>query len=312
MSILFYILVNNIAPVFILIFLGFLMGKLFKLDIYSFSKINLYIYVPALVFVKLYETKIEAEHMQALLYAVAYLAALAIFAAIISKIRKHTKPMGSAFKNAVMFYNSGNFGLPLVTLVFRDSPYLAYAVSIQIMILLVQNLSTNTIGFINAGRGRMNMWSSIKAVFMMPAVYAIAAALVLKCIPFDFTTTFIWPAAVYVKDGLVSIALLTLGIQLSKSVFVLKHWEVYLAAFMRLVGGPALALLLIWLLGIHGEMARVLFISSSVPTAVNTALIAVELDNEKDFSSQVVMTATLFSAVTLTAVIYLSTILFNT
>lgn len=311
MSILAYILINNIAPVFVLICLGYLMGKIFKLDIYSFSKINLYVYVPALVFVKLYETKIEAEHMRVLLYAASFLVVLAIFAAMLSKLRKHSKTMGSAFKNSVMFYNSGNFGLPLITLVFKDSQYLPYAVSMQIMVLLVQNLSTNTIGVFNAGRGKMNLMNSLKATFSMPAVYAIAAALLLKCIPFDFKTTFIWPAAVYLKDGLVSIALLTLGIQLSRTVFTLKNAEVYLASFMRLVGGPALALLVIYLLGIHGEMARVLFISSSVPTAVNTALIAVEMDNERDFSSQVVMTTTLFSAVTLTAVIYLSTVLFS-
>jgi malate permease and related proteins len=310
-SIFLFILLNNIAPVFLLIFLGFLMGRKFKLDVYSFSKINLYIYVPALVFVKLYETKIEAQHLQALLYAVLYLAALTAFAMLISKLRKHPKPMGNAFKNSIMFYNSGNFGLPLVTLVFKDSPYLAYAVSIQIMVLLLQDLSTNTIGFFNAGRGKMTVLGSIKYILKMPAVYAITAAALLKCIPFDFTTTFVWPAAVYIKDGLISIALLTLGIQLSRSTFAFKNIEVYLASFIRLLGGPALALLVIYCMGIHGEMARVLFISSSVPTAVNTALIAVELDNEKDFASQVVMTATLLSAVTLTVIIYLSTIIFK-
>lgn len=309
-SILLNILFNNIVPVFILIFLGYLMGRIFKLDILSFSKINLYVYVPALVFVKLYETTIETQHLQALAFGVIYLAALALLATLFSKLRRHSKTMANAFQNSVMFYNSGNFGLPLVTLVFRDSPYFAYAVSIQIMIILVQNLSTNTIGFINAGRGSMSVRKSVKAVFMMPAVYAIAAALLLKCIPFDFTDTFIWPAAVYLKDGLVSIALLTLGIQLSKSAIQWKNAEVYVAAFMRLLGGPALALLVIWLLGIHGDMARVLLISSAVPTAVNTALIAVELDNEKVFSSQAVMTSTLLSAVTLTGVIYLSTVLF--
>lgn len=57
-------------------------------------------------------------------------------------------------------------------------------------------------------------------------------------------------------------------------------------------------------------MAQVLFISSSVPSAVSTALIAVEFNNEPDFASQVVMTGTLMSAVTVTAVIYLSKIIF--
>ncbi len=309
MSILFHILLNNIAPVFLLIFLGYLLGRSFKLDVNSFSKINLYVYVPALVFVKLYETKVEGQHLQALLYAVVFLAVLAAGSAAVSRLLRHSRSMSSAFMNSVMFYNSGNFGLPLVTLVFQNSPYLPYAVSIQIMVLLVQNLCSNTIGLFNAGRGKLGVLDSLKAVARMPAIYAIAAAMLLKLIPIDFTTTFVWPAAVYIKDGLVSVALLTLGIQLSKSALRFKNAEVYLASFMRLVAGPALALLVIWLFGVHGDMARVLLISSSVPTAVNTALVAVEMDNEKEFASQVVMVTSLFSAVTLTAVIYLSTFL---
>ena len=310
-NIFLYILMNNIAPVFILIFLGFILGKKFKLDIYSFSKIIFFIYVPALAFVKLYETKIEAEHLKALLYAVIYLAVLVTFSTLFSRLRKHSTALGGAFQNSILLYNSANFGLPLITLVFKDSPYAAFAVSLQIMVLLVQNISTNTIGLFNAGRSRLNIGESLKTILKMPAIYTIAAALLLKCVPLDLTKTFVWPAIVYLKDGMVSMALVTLGIQLSKTKFEFKHVEVYLATFARLLIGPALAFVTIYLMNIHGIMAQVLLISSSVPTAVNAALIAVELDNEKDFSSQVVMTTTLLSAVTLTLVIYLSTILFK-
>ena len=51
-------------------------------------------------------------------------------------------------------------------------------------------------------------------------------------------------------------------------------------------------------------------ISSSVPAAVNTALIAVECDNYPDFASQVVMVSTLLSSVTLVVVIYFARLLF--
>ncbi|MNP05096.1 hypothetical protein D3C76_970390 [compost metagenome] len=51
-------------------------------------------------------------------------------------------------------------------------------------------------------------------------------------------------------------------------------------------------------------------ISSALPTAVNTALIAVERKNHPDFASQAVMVATLSSAVTLVLVVYISRIIF--
>jgi len=54
----------------------------------------------------------------------------------------------------------------------------------------------------------------------------------------------------------------------------------------------------------------VLLISYSVPTAVNTALIAVECGNNQDFASQEVMISTILSGVTLTLAIYIARILF--
>jgi predicted permease len=57
-------------------------------------------------------------------------------------------------------------------------------------------------------------------------------------------------------------------------------------------------------------MSKALLISSAVPSAINSALIAVEFDNEPDFASQVVITTTLFCSISLTIVIYLSNIIF--
>lgn len=59
--------------------------------------------------------------------------------------------------------------------------------------------------------------------------------------------------------------------------------------FTRLIMGPILALILIYVLGFDGVIAQTVLISYSVPTAVNTALIAVECNNNQNFASQEVM-----------------------
>src|SRR5699024_10101627 len=107
-----------------------------------------------------------------------------------------------------------------------------------------------------------------------------------------------------------SIALFSLGVQLSKSRLAVKDPMVYVAVLFRLLGGPAIAALLIYIFKFEEVIAQVVFISSSVPTALNTALIAVECKNEEDFASQVVMLSTLLSAITMTGVIYMARILF--
>jgi len=67
---------------------------------------------------------------------------------------------------------------------------------------------------------------------------------------------------------------------------------------------------LIKIMGFSGIIAQALMISTSVPTAVNTALIAVEYDNHPDFASQTVLVTTIFSAITLPLIIYLARIVF--
>ena len=107
-------------------------------------------------------------------------------------------------------------------------------------------------------------------------------------------------------------ALITLGVQLSKTKFDLKNVDVHLSVFSKLILSPLLALIYIHLLGLNGVVAQVVFIAHSVPTAVNTALIAVECDSCPDFASQAVMLSTLLSAITLTLAIYAAQFIFPT
>lgn len=310
MEVFLFVLFNNISPIFLIIVLGYMLATKFELDINSLSKVNFYIFIPSLIFVKIYETKIDTRLLKVLLFATLFLVALALISIIIAKLRGHSIARESAFKNAIMFYNSGNFSLPLISLVFGGTAFAAYAISVQIMVLLVQTLITNTLGFYNAGRGQMDYKENLKTIFSMPTVYAIALALIFKAVPYNPTESFLWPAILYMKDGMIPIALLMLGIQLTATKFNFKDLDVYIASFTRLLIGPILAYLLILLLEIDSNTAQVLFISSSVPTAVSTALIAVEFNNEPDFASQVVLTTTLLSTISLTGIIYLAQYIF--
>ena len=75
--------------------------------------------------------------------------------------------------------------------------------------------------------------------------------------------------------------------------------------FLRLCIGPLLGLAFVLLLGFKGDLAQALVVSTSFPTAVNSALLAMEYDNEPDFAASVVFYSTLVSAVTVSVVIYL-------
>ncbi|MEY8000937.1 AEC family transporter [Clostridium sp. Mt-5] len=318
MSIFLYILGNNIIPIFMLIGLGFIISKKFALSVFTLSKLNFYIFVPGFIFYNLYTTDLSYGMLMILLFCIVNLIINDLISRVISKIRKYDLSQENAFKNSIMFNNTGNIGVSLVTLIFGSAPfvingktpYLSQALTAQIMILVFMNITMNTIGFYNAGRANMNIKDSMHQIFTMPSIYVILAALLLKYIQIDITTTPLWPAIEYIKGGLVPIALITLGAQLSKTKIDFRNNNVNIAVFTRLIIGPMLALILIYVFRFKGVIAQTAFISYSVPTAVNTALIAVECDNNQDFASQEVMASTIYSAVTLTSAIYIARILF--
>lgn len=318
MDIFFHILGHNIVPIFLLIAAGFCLSKKFSLDIFTLSKLNFYIFTPGFMFVNLYTANIDISMLQVLVFGTAMLVLNDFLAVLIGKWRNMTSGLSDAFKNTIMFNNCGNIGISLVTLVFSSdpyvingkTPYLDTALSAMIVILMLQNIATNTLGFFYAGRAKFKAKESLINILSMPTIYVIPLVLALKMFPFDMKTTVVWPALEYISNGLVPIALLTLGVQLSRTAFDLKNIEVSLSAFARLVLGPLLALIGMYWWGFYGIIAQTVLIACVVPTAVNVALIAVECDNFPDFSSQAVMLSTLLSTVTLTFVIYAARIVF--
>jgi malate permease and related proteins len=318
MSIFLHILGNNVVPIFLLIGLGFVLSKKFDLNIYTLSKLNFYLFAPGFIFYNIYVTDLHLNMLKVLFFCIIYMIFSDMLARIIAKVRKYDLSLANTFKNSIMFNNAGNIGLSLIVLVFSNSPYMVngqtpylnQAVTTIIIIMVFMNLSSNTLGFYNAGRGKMNLKDSIRQIFIMPSIYVIILVFLLRYIKFDITSTPLWPAIEYVKGGLVPMALLTLGVQLSKTKFDFRNRDVHIVVFTRLIIGPILALIFIYLFGFKGITAQTLLIGYSLPTAVNTALIAVESNNNQDFASQAVMLSTICSSITLILSIYLARVLF--
>lgn len=318
MNIFFTILGSNIVPIITIIGLGFMISRKFDLNIFTLSKLMFYAFLPAFIFYNLYSTDLSLDLLQIIFLSITYMLANDLIARVVAKIRKYDVGMTNAFKNSIMFNNSGNIGVSLITLVFGsapyiidgNTPYLNQALTVQVMILVFINITTNTIGFYNAGRANMTIKKSLQQILSLPFIYLILLALLLKYYNVDITTTPIWPAIIYVKNGLVPMALLTLGVQLSKTEFDLMNIDVNISAFTRLIVGPILAFICIKIFGLSGITAQTVLISYSVPTAVNTALIAAECGNNSSFAAQQVMVSTVLSAITLTSVIFIAGILF--
>ncbi len=299
MSYFFFVLFTIIGPIFIQVAVGYLLKKCTKLDLSPLTKVQFYIMIPALLFVKIYQAPVTGELLlvaggSILLFVFLYLVSFALVFFL-----RYSKAERSAFINAACLYNSGNYCLPLIQLLFKNDPF---AMTVQVIIMAVQNLTTNTFGVLNCSAGKKSIRSALADMLKIPLIYCVAAAVALQAFHIALPEPVI-TALDSLGSGLVPLALVTLGASLAEIRLSFKIPKVYLSIFVRLVISPILAYGITLLLGVTGIAAQVMVISSAAPTAVNAVLLAIEYDNEPEFISQAILFSTLLSAVTVTLTI---------
>jgi predicted permease len=310
---LFEIAWRVIAPIFLMMGVGWAVQKYIGLDIKSLTRLNFWVFVPALLFVKIVESTLSAPDLLVigghfvLLFGTMF--ALAWYGA---KLIGAGDRMRRALTASVLFYNSGNYGLPVAQLAFASNPVaLQFAVAVQALVIMLQNITNFTIGLTlhAGGREGSSRRETLGAVFKLPMIYTLIAAWLWRGISGSTGWTMPMPlneALHFLAEGLVPIALVTLGAQMATIESHRLSREMIFSLVLRLAIGPLLGWAYVWLLGIKGPLAQSLVVSTSFPTAVNSALLAMEFDNEPEFAAAVVFYSTLLSAITVSVVIYLA------
>ena len=307
-----------VLPILLLAGVGFLLQRKLGLDMPTLTRLNFHFVIPALIYFSLLTNPIPADDaLKAILFTVAMLVALAAVTYLAACIRKVPRDQRRAMLMTTMFYNSGNYGLPLQGLAFRPAGLADWAMGLQIFVVLVQNFTGFTVGVLLAAGGRKDRhWKqNLLHIAKFPPLYALAAALITIQIrtwlgddaaavgaalePF-------WDVIRYVKEAFLATALLTLGAQLALVSGDKGRYPVRLSVILRLLVGPALGLGLIYLFGLKGVLAQMLLIGTATPTAVNCMLMCLEFDNHPDYATKAVFYSTLVSPVTVTVVIFLA------
>ncbi|MFZ4858306.1 MAG: AEC family transporter [Desulfuromonadaceae bacterium] len=291
-------------PIMILILVGFIANKKLNLDPRTFAKIFVYIFVPAIFFTKIYYTTVPLKEVWFILvYIMAIQLLMLMIAALCSRLFAYSRGRSVALGNSLMFFNSGNYGLPLADLVFKGLPS---TMTVQILIMLIQNVTSNTFGIFRASSANSSRRQSIRNILEMPTLYVLAVVLVVKYLSIEVPEQILVPLK-YVSDGFIGIALIALGVQLAEIKLDLRFGDVLLPCCIRLLLSPLLGYLIVLALGVKGLLAQSMVIGVATPTAVNTAILALQYNNEPEYASRIVYFTTLFSPISLSLVIYFAT-----
>lgn len=294
-----FLFFDVLLPIFIQIGAGFYLQKHYEMDMATLSKIQFYILVPAITFSSLYSSEVAGELLVSILFSnLALFVLLLLIAFVAVRWGRVDAQKWRAFYNSVCLYNSGNYCIPLIQLLY-SSPL---ANSVQIIIMLLQGVMTNTFGVLNTSLQSRKIGPALKGILLMPMTIATVAAIVFRAFSLP-----VWKPVMLslqiLSQGMVPLALITLGAQLANTRIRMVAWDIYLSSLLRLLVAPFLAWVLVRMLGMQGVAAQVFIICSAAPSAVNTVLLAFEFGGDPEFATQTVLGSTLLSALTVPLVI---------
>jgi len=287
------IFVTVCLPILALAGVGWGLDRIFSLDLKTLVKLNLYLFVPAFILVRLSGSDLSGREGLAIVgFTLAIIGGMGAMSWLVCTATGRSVPERYAMKLSTMIYNSGNWGIPLMALAFPETGGV-----VQVFVLATMNLTSFSLGVFlaNASGSRKGGW--LLPVLKQPSPWAILLALVLRATDNPLQeVAFVWVPLEYLAGALVAFALITLGVQLSKTSPPPVRGSLGYALSIRLLGGPLLAVFLTWALGFRGEIAAILILGAAAPTAVNTALLAHEFEADSRFAAAAVFYSTLLAS----------------
>ena len=293
---------ERVLPILLLVALGYSFQRRMRIDASTLNRVNLYLFVPALTLSRLAETPLSASIIGTVAVTVLlntlFLWLVSWFA---GRAMKWSPTIQATVTLGSMLGNSGNFGLPLIELVLGRQ-FVGY----QALVLAFNNVLTFTVGIWLLARAKLSLVDATKQVLSMPLIYAVFFGIFLSATQTSLPKP-ILTSLRYLGDGLIPVALVTLGVQLAEQFEFRNGAALTVSAFLRLVASPLSMFAIVHLLNIQPELGRVLVLGASVPTAVNTALLAIELSVNPSLASAIVMVTTLLSPITVTVTAFFVT-----
>lgn len=294
------LLITVILPIFLLLGVGYLLDQFIKLDLGTLNRLVFYILITAAVFNALIKSTLSIGEIASVgLFTLVQLAVWAVIALALFSLpyfREHRIP----FAYGMLFINGANYGIPMMLLAFGEQ-----GVSIIGVVLTVNLVTLFSLGILLVSIGKKPFGEALKELLTVPVVYAVPVGIVMMLMGWQLPPQIDFPVSV-MADSFIPVALITLGIQLSRTPLDLPRLpRIGLGSLGRLVIGPAVTYALARLWGFSPDFVAILTVAAAVPTAVSVYIVCAEYDQDGPTASQIVAVTTLLSALTVPLVILL-------
>jgi predicted permease len=300
-----YIFIQVLLPILLLVGLGALVQRSHPLDIMTLSKLQIYLFVPAFLFVRVFESRLTWGQMAGVAGAVLLgkvLMALPVWA-LLRRMQADAGTTAVVLMSGVIF-NAGNFGIPVA-----ERAYGPAGGEVQALVVMMSNLTLWGIGYgAMAAISGSGSRAALTGYFRLPMIYVLAAAFLLRALgvrppgageddnPVIYTLRLL-------AAGLVPLALITLGAQMAQQARW-PRWRVVVPVLaIKLLLLPVAVAAAVWILGLWPWPGAMLIVAAAGPTAVNTLLMTVEQGGDIELAADCVFWTTLLSGITVTLVL---------
>ena len=290
-------IVNIIGPTFFAVVIGYLFGRMTRVNMTALIDIAMYVAVPAMAFHSMVTSNIvfsDATRLWAtsLIIMVGNLVmALVLFGVL---RQKH-----SGLYLPIVFTNYVNIPLPIIFLAFGSE-----GAALAILMYIPQGIILNSLG-VYVASGEKDMKQGLLVMLKTPLMYAAILGLALNLAHVPMPSVVIGSVDLLGKAG-VPLMLLILGVSIGR--FRFQQIPLTLAAgILRVGGGFALGMFSVWLLGLAGVNRAVALFEASMPSAVFVSVLAAKYKNGEELVSSVVLTTTLMAIGVIPALLYFLT-----
>ena len=287
-------ILNIVLPTFIVILIGFLLGKIKRFDMSVVVDVLFYIGMPALAFTAMISKQIillDASKIWA--SALLIMAGTGVVAVIIFRLArlKH-----SGLYVPIIILNAVNIPFPVMSMAYGQEGLLGAT-----LFYIPVTLLSLTVGIMIFSRS--NWKDGIRETLKVPAIYGAVLGLALNL------THVTLPALVFkpldlIGTMVIPLTLLVLGFRLS-SVQITSLPTTMLASCIRIGVGLGMGLIAVTVFGLTGVSRSVVILDSAMPSAANSSILAMKYNNEAELVSSVVFVTTIASLLIIPLLLYL-------
>ncbi len=272
-------------PIITIVVLGTVLGRVWQLDMDTANRINLDVFVPALVFSVFSDKSFALSHHLPLAAAGLAVVLIAGIAALL--ISKFTGYSFRTIAPPMMFHNAGNVGLPLMSLAFGKSGLIT-----GLVLFLVGSLTHFGLGTLILASGR-----GIFALIKQAVIWAAVLALLINASPITITESVMLPISMLGQIA-IPLMLFSLGVRLAKIDF--QEWKIGIVfAILIPLVGFSIAYIVIHFFEFTSIQAGALLLFGSLPPAVMNFLFAERFNQQPKSVASIVLLGNLLAIITL-------------